>query len=74
MGALYYNLGRGAGTLIGGYIQNEIGGRQTFFNLSFVALATGIVYTVFILSRRKTVKAETQIVETGSETKKASGA
>ena len=72
MGALYYNLGRGTGTLIGGYIQNEIGGRQTFFYLSFVALTTGIVYIVFILSRRNTGNAETEIVETGSETKKTS--
>ena len=72
VGALYYNLGRGTGTLIGGYIQNEIGGRQTFFYLSFVALTTGIVYIVFILSRRNTGNAETEIVETGSETKKTS--
>ena len=62
VGALYYNLGRGVGTLGGGLIQEAVGGRQTFFILSFIALSTGASFVIFLClykrSRNTDVEAE----------------
>jgi len=59
IGALYYNLGRGVGTLGGGLIQEAVGGRQTFFLLSFIALATGTSFVLFLCySKRMNLETE----------------
>ena len=56
MGALYFGIGKAAGSLIGGLVIEDIGVRNTFRCFSVVSLVTASVYFAFTyaLEKRKT--------------------
>ena len=55
MGALYFGIGKAAGSLIGGLVIEDIGVRNTFRCFSVVSLVTASVYFAFthVLEKRK---------------------
>lgn len=47
LGGLYFGVGKGAGSLIGGYLMQAVGTRPTYQIFSAVTLFTGCVYFLF---------------------------
>ncbi|XP_046473619.1 uncharacterized protein [Neodiprion pinetum] len=47
LGGLYYGVGKGSGSLIGGYLMKAFGTRPTYQIFSGMSLVTGIVYFLF---------------------------
>ena len=60
MGALYFGIGKAAGSSIGGLVIEDIGVRNTFRCFSVVSLVTAPVYFAFthLLERRKKTEPE----------------
>ncbi|XP_058802844.1 uncharacterized protein LOC131670884 [Phymastichus coffea] len=59
LGGLYYGVGKGSGSLIGGYLMKAFGTRPTYQIFSGATLLTGLVYlcfNVFYLSKRPQVE------------------
>ena len=63
MGALYFGIGKAAGSLIGGLVIEEIGVRNTFRCFSVVSLVTASVYFAFthVLEKRKKPKSDPEL-------------
>ncbi|XP_015112689.1 uncharacterized protein LOC107038226 [Diachasma alloeum] len=49
LGGLYYGVGKGAGSLIGGYLMTAFGTRPTYQIFAVVCLITGLIYFFFNL-------------------------
>ncbi|XP_012265072.2 uncharacterized protein LOC105691281 [Athalia rosae] len=47
LGGLYYGVGKGSGSLIGGYLMKSVGTRPTYQILGGMSCITGIVYFLF---------------------------
>ncbi|XP_018396195.1 PREDICTED: uncharacterized protein LOC108774550 [Cyphomyrmex costatus] len=47
LGGVYYGVGKGSGSLIGGYLMKAFGTRPTYQIFSVVTLLTGIIYFIF---------------------------
>ncbi|XP_014475559.1 PREDICTED: uncharacterized protein LOC106744924 [Dinoponera quadriceps] len=47
LGGVYYGVGKGSGSLIGGYLMKAFGTRPTYQIFAVVTLVTGIIYFVF---------------------------
>ncbi|XP_012526802.2 uncharacterized protein LOC105831309 [Monomorium pharaonis] len=47
LGGVYYGVGKGSGSLIGGYLMKAFGTRSTYQIFAVVTLMTGIVYFIF---------------------------
>ncbi|XP_075232468.1 uncharacterized protein LOC142330866 isoform X2 [Lycorma delicatula] len=47
LGGLYFGVGKGAGSLIGGYLMQAVGTRPTYQIFSAVTLVTGCIYYLF---------------------------
>lgn len=47
LGGLYYGVGKGTGSLVGGYLMKAFGTRPTYQIFAVVSLVTGIVYFLF---------------------------
>lgn len=47
LGGVYYGVGRGSGSLIGGYLMKSFGTRPTYRIFAVVSLVTGFVYFLF---------------------------
>lgn len=47
LGGVYYGVGKGSGSLIGGYLMKAFGTRPTYQIFAVVTLLTGIVYFIF---------------------------
>uniref|UniRef100_A0A1B6CUD4 Major facilitator superfamily (MFS) profile domain-containing protein n=1 Tax=Clastoptera arizonana TaxID=38151 RepID=A0A1B6CUD4_9HEMI len=47
LGGLYFGVGKGAGSLIGGYLMKAVGTRPTYQIFSVVMLITGCLYYIF---------------------------
>ncbi|XP_024875209.1 uncharacterized protein LOC112456715 [Temnothorax curvispinosus] len=47
LGGVYYGVGKGSGSLIGGYLMKYFGTRPTYRIFAVVTLVTGIIYFIF---------------------------
>ncbi|KAF3420336.1 hypothetical protein E2986_00920 [Frieseomelitta varia] len=47
LGGVYYGVGKGSGSLIGGYLMKAFGTRPTYRIFSVITLITGIMYYIF---------------------------
>ncbi|KAG7205834.1 hypothetical protein KM043_007775 [Ampulex compressa] len=47
LGGVYYGVGKGSGSLIGGYLMKAFGTRPTYQIFAVVSLVTGIIYFLF---------------------------
>ncbi|XP_015601775.1 uncharacterized protein LOC107270873 [Cephus cinctus] len=47
LGGLYYGVGKGSGSLIGGYLMKALGTRPTYQIFAAVSLITGLMYFIF---------------------------
>ncbi|XP_011309592.1 uncharacterized protein [Fopius arisanus] len=59
LGGLYYGVGKGAGSLIGGYLMTAFGTRPTYQIFAVVCLITGLIYfffNLFYLKKRPQVE------------------
>ncbi|KYQ57900.1 Major facilitator superfamily domain-containing protein 6 [Trachymyrmex zeteki] len=53
LGGIYYGVGKGSGSLIGGYLMKFFGTRPTYQIFAVVTLLTGIIYFIFNLTYLK---------------------
>ncbi|XP_012278915.1 uncharacterized protein LOC105698878 [Orussus abietinus] len=53
LAGLYYGVGRGCGSLIGGYLMKAFGTRPTYQIFAVVSLATGVIYYIFNMAYLK---------------------
>ncbi|XP_032677728.1 major facilitator superfamily domain-containing protein 6 [Odontomachus brunneus] len=47
LGGVYYGVGKGSGSLIGGYLMKAFGTRPTYQIFAVITLVTGIIYFIF---------------------------
>ncbi|XP_024869158.1 uncharacterized protein LOC112452926 [Temnothorax curvispinosus] len=53
LGGVYYGVGKGSGSLIGGYLMKYFGTRPTYRIFAVVTLVTGIIYFIFNMTYLK---------------------
>ena len=58
MGALYFGVGKAAGSLVGGLVIDDLGVRNTFRCFSILSLAAASIYFCFTYVHEKKLKAE----------------
>ena len=56
MGALYFGVGKAAGSLVGGLVIDDLGVRNTFRCFSILSLATAFIYFCFTYVHEKKLK------------------
>ncbi|XP_070160005.1 uncharacterized protein [Polyergus mexicanus] len=53
LGGVYYGVGKGSGSLIGGYLMKAFGTRPTYQIFAVITLVTGIIYLIFNITYLK---------------------
>ncbi|GAB1866623.1 Macrophage MHC class I receptor 2-like protein [Camponotus japonicus] len=53
LGGVYYGVGKGSGSLIGGYLMKTFGTRPTYQIFAMITLVTGIIYFIFNMTYLK---------------------